>query len=87
MKHLKLVWLCFCSILLIPSNLLIGKNRFDFEIPIYTKFKIDSSASNEDQINQIINLMTLDEKIGQMTQVRHFYDINPRRFQCSSLAG
>jgi beta-glucosidase len=77
MKHLKLVWLCFCSILLIPSNLLIGKNRFDFEIPIYNKFKIDSSASNEDQINQIINLMTLDEKIGQMTQVRHFDDINP----------
>ena len=46
-------------------------------MPIYERFNIDSSASIEVQINQIINLMTLDEKIGQMTQVRHFEDINP----------
>ncbi|MDG1046707.1 MAG: glycoside hydrolase family 3 N-terminal domain-containing protein [Bacteroidia bacterium] len=58
------------------SNLLIGKNKHPFQIPIYDKFQVDSSASYEVQINQIISLMSLDEKIGQMTQVRHFDDIN-----------
>ncbi len=44
-------------------------------IPIYDKFGVDSLASIEEQVNSIVKLMTLDEKIGQMTQVRHFSDI------------
>lgn len=29
----------------------------------------------EQKVDSVLTLMTLDEKIGQMTQVRHFYDI------------
>jgi beta-glucosidase len=44
-------------------------------IPIYDKFGIDSLSSIEEKINALVDLMTLEEKIGQMTQVRHFDDI------------
>ena len=37
--------------------------------------KIDSDVVIEQKIDSLLDLMTLDEKIGQMTQVRHFYDI------------
>ena len=32
----------------------------------------------EAKIDALVSLMTLEEKIGQMTQVRHFDDIKPK---------
>ncbi len=43
--------------------------------PVYEKFGVDSIASIEEQVDAILALMTLEEKIGQMSQVRHFWDI------------
>lgn len=36
----------------------------------------DKNAVIEKKVDSLLALMTLEEKIGQMTQVRHFYDIN-----------
>ena len=35
-----------------------------------------SKLTIEEKVDSLLSLMTLDEKIGQMTQVRHFYDIS-----------
>lgn len=45
-------------------------------IPIYDDFGIDSFASIEDKVDALVKLMTLEGKIGQMYQVRHFSDIS-----------
>ena len=37
---------------------------------------IDKNVLIEKKIDSLLSLMTLEEKIGQMSQVRHFYDIN-----------
>ncbi|TRX54903.1 glycosyl hydrolase family 3 [Fulvivirga sp. M361] len=38
--------------------------------------KIEADAVIEQKIDSLLSLMTLEEKIGQMTQVRHFDDIS-----------
>lgn len=38
--------------------------------------KIDAATRIEQKVDSLLALMTLDEKIGQMTQVRHFDDIS-----------
>ena len=74
--RLSLFWSLIISVFILSSYRLPSRQENTI-MPIYERFNIDPSASIEVQINQIINLMTLDEKIGQMTQVRHFEDINP----------
>jgi beta-glucosidase len=44
-------------------------------IPIYDEFGIDSLATIEEKVEALVAIMTLEEKIGQMSQVRHFADI------------
>jgi beta-glucosidase len=58
---------------LLTSFQLLGQTKEG--IPIYDEFGIDPSASIEEKVNAIVDLMTLEEKIGQMSQVRHFDDI------------
>ena len=53
-----------------------SKGQGKLSIPIYDKFGIDSLASIEEKVNSLVELMTLEEKIGQMSQVRHFADIS-----------
>jgi beta-glucosidase len=37
--------------------------------------KVDQGVTIEQKVDSLLALMTLDEKIGQMTQVRHFFDL------------
>ncbi len=62
------------SIALLLSSQISGQNKLN--IPIYDKFGIDSLSSIEEKVNALVNIMTLEEKIGQMSQVRHFADIS-----------
>ena len=57
---LALLWLCFYSF----SACRISQSK-----------KINDDVLIEHKVDSVLVLMTLDEKIGQMTQVRHFYDI------------
>jgi beta-glucosidase len=41
------------------------------------KQTLDTESVIEQRVDSLLSLMTLDEKIGQMTQVRHFDDITP----------
>ncbi len=43
------------------------------------KFKLDPVA--DEKIERLLSQMTLEEKIGQMSQVRHFDDISPEDIQ------
>jgi beta-glucosidase len=45
-------------------------------IPVYDEYGIDSSATIEEKVEALLAIMTLEEKIGQMSQVRHFADIS-----------
>ena len=36
---------------------------------------VTKAAKIEQKVDSLLQIMTLEEKIGQMTQVRHFYDI------------
>ncbi|GMQ28645.1 glycoside hydrolase family 3 protein [Algoriphagus confluentis] len=47
------------------------------------KFNLDSEI--EEKVEKLISQMTLEEKIGQMSQVRHFDDINPEDIQTKFL--
>ena len=38
--------------------------------------KIDNKTQIEQKVDSLLKLMTLEEKIGQMSQVRHFWDIS-----------
>jgi beta-glucosidase len=38
--------------------------------------KVDENIAIENKVDSLLALMTLQEKIGQMSQVRHFYDIS-----------
>ncbi len=42
---------------------------------IYDKCGVDTLSTIEEKVNALVNCMTLEEKIGQMSQVRHFADI------------
>jgi beta-glucosidase len=44
----------------------------------YDKFGVDSLATIEEKVNALVARMTLEEKIGQMSQVRHFDDISDK---------
>jgi beta-glucosidase len=69
LQLLKLFLFIFLSL---PFQLLGQINQ---SIPIYDKFGIDSLTSIEEKVNALVDLMTVEEKVGQMTQVRHFDDI------------
>ncbi|MCB9351413.1 MAG: glycoside hydrolase family 3 C-terminal domain-containing protein [Lewinellaceae bacterium] len=43
---------------------------------IYSRCGIDTLATIEEKVNALVACMTLEEKIGQMSQVRHFDDIS-----------
>ena len=55
------------------SIVLLGQNSSS--TLIYEKLGIDPQAATEVKIEAILAQMTLEEKIGQMSQVRHFSDI------------
>ena len=38
--------------------------------------KVDKNIIIEKKVDSLLKMMTIDEKIGQMTQVRHFWDIS-----------
>ena len=40
------------------------------------QMKIDNKTQIEQKVDSLLKLMTLEEKIGQMSQVRHFWDIS-----------
>lgn len=56
------------------SLILIGCALF-FGCENTSKQHVDSHLVIERKVDSLLALMTLEEKIGQMTQVRHFYDI------------
>jgi beta-glucosidase len=64
--------LLFILVYILPLQL---TGQMKQSISIYDKFGIDSLAPLEEKVNALVNLMTLEEKIGQMSQVRHFADI------------
>ena len=61
---------------LLFSTLIFGVFFYsNFSCKIATKSSGEQVSIIEQKVDSILGLMTLDEKIGQMTQVRHFDDI------------
>jgi beta-glucosidase len=56
------------------------------QITPYNKFGIDTLSGIEEKIDVLISQMTLEEKIGQMSQIRHF-DENSDEFVASRFVG
>lgn len=48
---------------------------------------VDENAIIEKKVDSLLDIMTLEEKIGQMTQIRHFWDIDSDTIIRSKLIG